>query len=654
MTESIRILLVEDSPTDAKLVIAELRRAGHTVEFERVEDPTAMRAAFDTRQWDVIICDWSMPRFSALGALGLLKESGLDLPFIIVSGTVGEELAVEAMRAGAHDYVLKDKLGRLAPAVERELRECKERQARRKAEAELGESEQRFRRLSESGVIGIVTSDVTGRILDANDTYLKMIGYSRDELLAGTLMWTELTPPEFTHLGIRAVEQLQASGAAAPWEMESFRKDGSLVPILVGAALLDHPRTIAFTVDLSERKRAEEGRKRAEDALRASEEQLRQAQKMEAVGRLAGGVAHDFNNLLSVVLSYCSFIQDELAANDPMRADLEEIRRAGQRAADLTRQLLAFSRQQVAEPRIISLNEVLAHMDKMLRRLVGEDIDVRMSHAADLGRAKADPGHVEQIIMNLVVNARDAMPEGGTLTIETANVELDESYTRDHLGARPGPHVMVAVSDTGIGMDKATQQRIFEPFFTTKEKGKGTGLGLSTVFGIVQQSGGSIWVYSELDKGTTFKVYLPRTDEVEHAVASTAQISTLRGSETILLVEDDDQVRVVARGILKRNGYCLLEARNGGEALLTCERHKGHIDLLLTDVVMPQMSGRELAERLLQIRPDLKVLYMSGYTDEAILHHRVLAPGVALLQKPLTPDTMLRKVRAVLDRAADA
>jgi two-component system, cell cycle sensor histidine kinase and response regulator CckA len=644
VTEPIRILLVEDSPTDAKLVIAELRRAGHLVEFERVEEPTAMRAALETKHWDAIICDWSMPRFSALGALELLKASGLDLPFVIVSGTVGEELAVEAMRAGAHDYVLKDKLARLAAVVERELREQAVREAHRSSEAARRAIEARFSRLAESGIIGIVIGDMLGNIIEANEAFLKLIGFTRADLEQGLIRWRDITAPESADATNRGLQELIGTGVATPYEKEYIRKDGSRVSVLVGLATLSGSQSIGFMVDLT-------AQKSAESALRNTQEQLRHTQKMEAVGRLAGGVAHDFNNLLSVVLSYCSFISDDLAANDPMRADLDEIRKAGERAADLTRQLLAFSRQQVVEPRIINLNEVLSHMDKMLRRLLGEDIDVRTSHAADLGRAKADPGHVEQVIMNLVVNARDAMPDGGTLTIETANVELDESYTRDHLGATPGPHVMFAVSDTGSGMDKATQQRIFEPFFTTKEKGKGTGLGLSTVFGIVQQSGGSIWVYSELDKGTTFKVYLPRTDEVERVRISSNELGTLRGSETILLVEDDDQVRLVARGILKRNGYRLLEARNGGEALLTCERHKGQIDLLLTDVVMPQMSGRELAERLLQIRPDLKVLYMSGYTEDAILHHRVVAPGVALLQKPLTPDTVLRKVRAILDRA---
>jgi len=390
-------------------------------------------------------------------------------------------------------------------------------------------------------------------------------------------------------------------------------------------------------------------RQRAEAALRKSEEQLRQAQKMEAIGRLSGSVAHDFNNLLSVILSYSDLVLSDLKPIDPLRGDIESIRKAGEKAADLTRQLLAFSRQQVLAPRVLDLNAVLVESEKMLRRLLGEDIEVVTHYARMLARVKVDPSQIDQVLLNLVINARDAMPEGGKLTIETKEVELDDSYTSEHFGVARGPHVMLAVSDTGVGMDQQTQTRIFEPFFTTKDIGKGTGLGLSTVFGIVKQSGGHIWVYSEPGGGSTFKIYFPATEAPDSEAPERIEPVTLQGTETILLVEDQDEVRRVAQAILRRYGYHVIEARNAGEALLTCERHPRTIHLLLTDVVMPQMSGRELAERLAAMRPEMKVLYMSGYTENVIVHHGILDSGLAYLQKPILPELLARRVREVLD-----
>jgi two-component system cell cycle sensor histidine kinase/response regulator CckA len=382
---------------------------------------------------------------------------------------------------------------------------------------------------------------------------------------------------------------------------------------------------------------------------RKVEAQLRHAQKMEAVGRLAGSVAHDFNNMLSVILGYSSLVLADLKPVDPLRADIDMIRVAGEKAAALTRQLLAFSRQQVLAPRVLDLNEVVQGSERMLRRLLGEDVELVIHYDRNLSRVRVDPSQMDQVVMNLALNARDAMPHGGKLTIETREVELDPSYTADHFDVSPGPHVMLAVSDTGIGMDKETQSRIFEPFFTTKEVGKGTGLGLSTVFGIVRQSGGHIWVYSELGGGSTFKVYLPRAEAGQPEIVEFVAPVTLRGTETILLVEDQDEVRRVAQEILVRQGYHVIAAQNAGEALLSCERHPRTIHLLLTDVVMPQMSGRELAERLGPMRPDMKVVYMSGYTDNAIVHHGILDSGIAYVQKPLVPDMLARRVREVLD-----
>ena len=390
-------------------------------------------------------------------------------------------------------------------------------------------------------------------------------------------------------------------------------------------------------------------REKAEAALRKTEEQLRHAQKMEAIGRLAGSVAHDFNNLLSVILGHGSFMLQDLKGPDPLRDEVLAILRAGERASDLTRSLLAFSRQQLLAPRVLDLNAVLKDSERMLRRLLGEDIELVTRYERELVKVRVDASQMDQMVMNLAVNARDAMPNGGKLTIETCNVQLDESYASEHFEVVPGPHAMLAVSDTGVGMPKEVQVRIFEPFFTTKEPGKGTGLGLSTIFGIVKQSGGNIWVYSEPGKGATFRIYFPTAGDVAEPLPKVAPPAVLTGTETILLAEDQDEVRFVACESLRRFGYHVLEARNAGEALLICESHPLPIHLLVTDVVMPKMNGRELAQRLLKIRPELEVLYMSGYTDNAIVHHGILDPDVAYVQKPLVPDAFARRVREVLD-----
>jgi len=384
------------------------------------------------------------------------------------------------------------------------------------------------------------------------------------------------------------------------------------------------------------------------DALRQSQEQLLQAQKLEAVGLLAGGVAHDFNNLLTVIGGYSNLLLRAAAEDDPGRHKIQEIVNASDRAASLTRQLLAFSRKQVLQPKVLNLNSVVPNMKRMLQRLIGEDIELRTVLQADLGNVKADPGQMEQIMMNLVVNARDAMPAGGKLTIETANVSLDETYARHHVSVVPGPYVMLAVSDSGVGMEEETKEHIFEPFFTTKALGKGTGLGLSTVYGIVKQSGGNIWVYSEIGKGTTFKIYLPRVDQTAEDYKPVAAADRPKGTETILLVEDAEMVRNLAREVLEESGYLVLEAATGKAASRICEEYKETIHLLLTDVVMPEMSGRELANQLLSARPEMCVLYMSGYTDDTIVHHGVLEKGINFIEKPFSPDALAQKVREAL------
>ena len=412
---------------------------------------------------------------------------------------------------------------------------------------------------------------------------------------------------------------------------------------------------------VGEVQQAVSSRRRAEEQLRTTEAQLRQAQKLEAIGRLAGGIAHDFNNLLSVVLSYTALAVEGVDAHQPSHADLsedlQEIRRAGESAAELTRQLLAFSRQQLLHPRRVDLNGLLQGLERMLTRITGDTIQLTLTLSHELAAVRADPGPIEQVVMNLVLNARDAMPSGGQLTIETANVVLDEAYVRAHVGASAGPHVMLAVSDTGIGMDAATVARIFEPFFTTKGIGRGTGLGLSTVFGIIKQSGGGIWVYSEPGRGSTFKVYLPALssrarDVVDADAAPPPPPQTDGGHETLLLVEDDEQVRRLAQRVLERLGYTVLVACDGGDALRVATMFAEQIELLVTDVVMPVMGGRAVAAELRRLRPDVQVVYMSGYTDDAVMQAGALEAGATFLQKPLTPQSLARAVRAALDARA--
>ncbi len=503
--------------------------------------------------------------------------------------------------------------------------------------------EERIRHLTlalEQSPAGVVITDTAGTIQYVNRKFTELTGYSAAEALGKNprLFKSGTTPPEvYQDLWTKITAGEEWRGV-----MQNRRKDGGLwwnaatvSPMRDAGGNVTH--FLAIQQDVTQQ--------------RLLEDQFRQAQKMEAVGRLAGGVAHDFNNLLTVISSYSEMLLDDLpAADQARRDDLSLIKKAATDAAALTRQLLAFSRQQVLEAKVLDLNAIVSGAGKMLQRVIGEDITLALVLAPKLGAVKVDPGQIEQVIMNLAVNARDAMPHGGKLTIETTNVELDIGYTAEHSTVIPGSYVMLVVSDTGVGMDDETKRRIFEPFFTTKEHGKGTGLGLATVYGIVKQSGGIIWVYSEPGKGASFKVYLPHVEESEGERSAEAPPPPAKGTETVLLAEDAASVRAVTRQILERNGYSVLEAPSGKAALAIAAKRSGMIHLLLTDVVMPEMSGRELADQLTALRPELKILFISGYTDDSVVRHGVLESGVAYLQKPFTPDSLARKVREVLDR----
>jgi PAS domain S-box-containing protein len=508
---------------------------------------------------------------------------------------------------------------------------------RKKSEEALRLANQTLSAVIDTSPLAIYTLDRQRRVQSWNPAAERIFGWKREEVIGRPLSTIadadqEETMAQFERM-LRGEEILHGR------EARRLSKDGSMLDVSIWTSPLRHTNgeiagIMATAADNSQRKQLEE--------------QLRLSQRMEAVGRLAGGVAHDFNNLLTVITGYTDLLLQEMHPAEPLRRQAEEIHKAAARAATLTNQLLAFSRKQVMQPEVLDLNRIVAELDEMLRRLIGEDIQLAAFLDPKIGRIRADPGQIEQVILNLVVNAREAMPGGGKLTIETKDVYLDENYVDLHVGVNPGRYVLLAITDTGHGMDAATVQHIFEPFFTAKKR-KGTGLGLATVYGIVKQSGGNVWVYSEPGKGSSFKIYLPRIeDPADSRDPAPPPAAPARAGETILVAEDEDMVRGLVREILQSRGYRVLEARHGAEALEVAARHK-NINLLVTDVVMPHMSGRELMDRILPSRPELKVLFISGYTDNAMAPHGILEPGEQFLQKPFTPEALARKVREILD-----
>jgi two-component system cell cycle sensor histidine kinase/response regulator CckA len=766
--DPLRILILEDMPMDAELVEYELERAHIPFLSRRVDSRDAFLEELESFKPDVILSDYTLPRFDGMTALSLARERAPSIPFLIVTGSVNEETAVGCMKAGATDYLLKSNLARIGPAIEAALERERAHAERIQAESALAASERRFRSLvqNSSDLVTIVAPD--GTIRYASDSAERIVGYPASTLV-GTTLLHYLDPADVTSVRGLLQDGAEGSSTSLPIEFRLRHADGTYVWLeAVGTNLLADP-TIGGIVlnarDVSERKRADRALRESEERYRdlfdnASdlvcmatpdgsllyvnkawqegtgysedeisqlqlldivhpdsrsiyqagltrvlsgerlnhvelvlvpksgapitvegnlsctfkdgqpavvrgiyrditerkrvEEHLRRAERMQAAGKLAGGVAHEVNNMMTGVIGFSEFLLRSLEPDDPRREDVEEVIRAGMRAADVTRQLLAFTRQQFLRPQVFELNAVVRDMEKMLRHSLGEDkhLDLRLSPEA--GQIRADRGQLEQVLINLVLNARDAMSDHGRVTIETGSSLWDEAYAERHGGVELplGTYALLAVSDTGCGMDHEMQARIFEPFFTTKPVGQGTGLGLSTVYGIVKQSGGFIWVYSEPQKGSVFKVYLPKAGTALEADLVLQQTPAIPqgGSETIMVIEDEDVVRHLATRGLRDHGYTVIQAKNGAEALQYIREHPDQVDLVISDVVMPEMGGRELGQHLALFEPDLPILYMSGYTGEDVVQRGLLDPGAPFQQKPFTPATLALKVRTMLDQ----
>lgn len=639
MPTPLRALILEDSEDDTALLLLELERCGFQPIHARVDTPEAMKGALEGQKWDIILADYTMPHFNALTALSILKEKKRDIPFIIVSGTIGEETATAAMRAGADDYIMKDNLARLCEAVRREMKEAANRAALRRTEASLRSWEQKYRELFEEDLSGDFISTPNGEILVCNPSFARLFGFdSTEEAASHDLKSLFPDRSDWDHF----IESLYQKRKLQSQELELRRREGTRVDVIAnvigqfdGSGKMNELK--GYFSDNTERK--------------ALERQLFQSQKMESLGRLASGIAHDFNNVLTGILGYTDLALTKIDEIHPLYTYLSHIRQLVGRAAKIIRQLLAFGRRQVMEPAPLNLNTVLSDLLPLLGKILGEQIEVTFNPDPRLWNVNADIAQMEQVILNLVVNARDAMPKGGRITLETKNVALKESDFRPAPSIHPGEYVLLSVSDTGIGMDEKTLERIFDPFFSTKTPEQGTGLGLSIVHGIVGQHGGSIMVESHVGHGSTFKIFFPAIAARQRTpVGEEPLIQPLpRRSEKILVVEDDPLLRTVFQGALEERGHPVFVAENGEEGLRQLKQKAASVSLVLSDLVMPKMNGRDFYEQVQKLRPGTKFLFVSGYTDLAAHQLWILENQLPFLLKPFSPAELVARVHALLD-----
>lgn len=629
------MLILEDNPADAKLTLRKAKETGLEIKADVAANLQQFTECFQRNTYDIILGDYNLPGWSGLEAVRWLRKSGFDTPFILVTGSLGDELAVQCIKEGATDYVLKQKLERLPFAIRRALDESRLRQERDRAERNLRQSEEQFRSIVQGAPFGICQMDENGQMLMANPALVAMLGYSTESELLGV--------DTVNHVGRGTAEMQKVLASFQPQpasrlpELVWRQKSGKEIFVRIAGTQVPAPpgKKTSFNVFV-------------EDVTqqRALEKQFQQAQKMEAVGKLAGGVAHDFNNLLMIIGASAGFAEQNKFDPEKISKYMRQIREATDIAASVTRQLLMFSRKQVLERHVQDLNGIVRDLSKMLPRLLGEDVKLVIRLGPGLQKVNIDRGHIEQVVMNLAVNARDAMPVGGELLIETANITIDEESPQSHgLKLDRGAYAALSVRDSGVGMNEETKAQIFEPFFTTKERGKGTGLGLSTVYGLVVQNEGKISVETEPGKGSTFTVYFPAADGPVQTRARIQRPKTIGdGSKTVLYVEDEAALREIARESLEENGLTVLPAASGIEALDFCRKYEKKIHVLVTDLIMPGMPGTELAQKALQLNPELRVIYVSGYTEHP-MDLQNLSPPAIFLQKPFEMTELIHQIR---------